>query len=232
MMRLFLLPILFAASQDVSAEAIEVGVGLDMATDLGDAGLDQGEARMGLGPTIRAPVRWSPHPNVAVRTDVFFSMLGGQDRIEWSQYNGAVAYYSDDHWTLMTQLGALVGPEISPWNEEKIAPYAGAHVGVGWVRHWHSFDGGAAVLLDPNENDLNKGNNIDPYTDQMAPTVGLQTGVRFVDLLPFAFEAELGYNVAFLRSAPLKKARPALKATRTAYGFNPIRIGVNAVFPL
>jgi hypothetical protein len=86
--------------------------------------------------------------------------------------------------------------------------------------------------LDPNENDLNSGSNIDPYTDQLSPMAGFHTGVRFTDILPFAFEAELGYNVAFLRAAPLKKARPALNATRTAYGFNPIRIGVNAVFPL
>ncbi|MGB0640269.1 MAG: hypothetical protein ACPGTU_13090, partial [Myxococcota bacterium] len=58
------------------------------------------------------------------------------------------------------------------------------------------------------------------------------TGVRFKEVLPFAFEVELGYKVAFMREAELKKARPALQAKRTAYGYNPIRVGFNAVFPL
>jgi hypothetical protein len=231
-MRFMLMFTLLVSSANVMADSFEVGLGIDIAADLGDAGLDQGNAQMGLGPTIRSPMRWSPHPKVAVRSDLFFSMLGGQDRVEWSQYNGAVSYHSEDHWTLMTQLGAEIGPEISPWEDENISPYAGAHVGMAWVRHWHSFDGGSAVLLDPKENDLNSGSNIDPFSDQWSPMAGIQAGVRFADVLPFAFEAELGYNVAFLRAAPLKKARPTLNAVRTAYGFNPIRIGVNAVFPL
>lgn len=230
--RLGLPIILLLITSGAKASSIEIGAGIDLGADLGDAGQDQGAARMGMGPTIRAPVRWAPHPNVALRTDLFFAMAGGQDRIEWSQYNGAVAYHSEDHWTLMTQFGLHVGPEIAPWGDEDISPYAGVHVGTSWVRHWHSFDGGAAVLLDPEQNDLSSGSNIDPYTDQLAPLVGIQAGVRFVDVLPFAFEAELGYDVAFLREVPLKKARPALNATRTAYGFNPIRVGVNAVFPL
>ena len=187
---------------------------------------------MGFGPTLRAPVRWVGHPHAAMRSDVFVSMMGGQDRIEWSQYNGEVSYYSDDHWTLMTQLGVSMGPELTPWVDGSVIPYFGASLGVSWVRHWHSFDGAAAVLLDQTQNDLNRGSNIDPFTDQIAPASGFHLGARFLELLPFAFEAELGYNVAFLRAAPLKKARPALNATRTAYGFNPVRIGVNAVLPL
>ena len=157
---------------------------------------------------------------------------GGQDRIEWSQYNGEVSYYSDNHWTLLTQAGVAVGPEVTAWPERPVTPYMGASLGVSWVRHWHSFEGASAVLLDQTQNDLNRGSNIDPFTDQIAPASGFHLGVRFLELLPFAFEAELGYNVAFLRAAPLRKARPALNATRTAYGFNPIRIGVNAVLPL
>ena len=217
---------------DVQASPFEVGFGLDLSTDLGDPGLEQGDARMGFGPTLRAPVRWVGHPHAAMRSDVFVSMMGGQDRIEWSQYNGEVSYYSDDHWTLMTQLGVSMGPELTPWVDGSVVPYFGASLGVSWVRHWHSFDGAAAVLLDQTQNDLKRGSNIDPFTDQIAPASGFYLGARFLELLPFAFEAELGYNVAFLRAAPLKKARPVLNATRTAYGFNPVRIGVNAVLPL
>jgi hypothetical protein len=158
--------------------------------------------------------------------------MSGQSRVEWTQYNGEVGYYSDEHWTLLTQLGASVGPEITPWPDLPVRPYIGANIGASWVRHWHSFDGAAAILLEPSENDLTRGSNVDPYTDQIAPSTGFHVGVRLLDVLPFAIEAELGYNVAFLRAAPLKKARPALNAARTAYGFNPVRFGLNAVLPL
>ena len=221
-----------ATSSVGHTSGFELGVGFDVSTDLQDPGLDQGAAKMGFGPSLRAPLRWTPHPKVALRSDAFFSMMGGQDRVEWSQYNGEVGYYSEDHWTLLTQLGLSLGPEIAPWSAADVSPYLGASVGVSWVRHWHSFNGDSAVLLDPAENELDRGSNIDPFTDQIAPHTGFQAGIRFTDVLPFAFEAELGYNVAFLRAAPLKKARPALNAVRTAYGFNPVRIGFNAVFPL
>ena len=208
----------------------EFGAGIDLTTDIGDAGLDQGDANLGVGTALRAPIRWVPHPMVSLRADPFFSVNSGQDRVEWSQFGGAVTYASEDHWTMLTQLGLTVGPEISPWSESKLAPYAGSTIGLSWARHWHSFKGQSAVLLDPEENDLQSGGNIDPYTDQVAPSVGVHAGVRIHDWLPFAIEAELGYNVAFMRRARLKNARPALNAYRTAYGFNPLRLGVNLVF--
>ncbi len=226
-----LLPIVLGLlAHPALASDFEFGVGLDLAVDLGDAGLDQGDANMGAGPVFRAPIRWTPQPIIAVRADPFVSFHSGQDRVEWTQFDGNVGYASEDHWTLLTQMGVTVGPEISPWPQSKISPYAGTNVGVAWARHWHSFKGASAVLLDPAKNDVSSGSNIDPYTDQMVPMVGLHTGVRFHDILPFAIEAELGYNVAFMRRAPLKKARPALDAERAAYGFNPLRIGINAVF--
>ena len=79
----------------------------------------------------------------------------------------------------------------------------GANMGVAWVRHWHSFDGGSSVLCDPKENNVDRGSNIDPFTDQWADDGNWRVFVLHV--LPFAFEAGLGYNVAFLRAAPLKK---------------------------
>lgn len=182
----------------------------------------------GLG--FRAPVRWSPHPAVAVRADPFIGLHGGQDRVEWSQYGGSVGYASEDHWTLLTQVGVRAGPELSLLSRSAASPYIGTSVGVAWARHWHSFQGASAVLLDPETNSLESGSNIDPFSDQLAPSVGAHIGVRLHEVLPFAIEAELGYNVAFMREVPLSGARPALAAVRTAYGFNPIRIGVNAVF--
>lgn len=209
---------------------LEVGAGVDVSTDLDDAGMDQGNARMGFGVGFRAPVRWSPHPTVAVRADPFVSIHGGQDRVEWSQYNGSVGYASDDHWTLLTQLGFRAGPEVSFMPGASMSPYAGSSIGLAWARHWHSFQGDSAVLLDPDSNDLNSGSNIDPTTDQLVPSVGAHVGLRIHDVLPFAIEAELGYNVAFMREASLSGARPALDAVRAAYGFNPVHLGINAVF--
>jgi hypothetical protein len=185
---------------------------------------------MGVGTAIRAPIRWVPHSVVALRVDPFIALHSGQDRVEWSQFDGAVSYASEDHWTLLTQMGVVVGPELSPWAEQQFSPYFGTSAGVSLSRHWHSFKDGAAVLLDPAQNDVGSGSNVDPYTQQWIPMVGLHAGVRIEEVLPFAIEAELGYNVAFMRRASLKKARPALDAVRTAYGFNPLRIGVNAVF--
>lgn len=229
MIRALALLMLAAPTTGLAAE-LEWGVGLDLAVDLGDPGIDQGKSNMGIGPVLRAPIRWIPHPIVAIRADPFMSIHSGQDRVEWSQFDGAVNYASEDHWTLLTQMGFSIGPEVSPWGEQKFAPYAGTALGLSFARHWHSFKGASAVLMDTGANDVQSGSNIDPYTDQVAPMVGVHAGVRIQDLLPFAIEAELGYNVAFMRRASLKKARPALDAARTAYGFNPLRIGINAVF--
>ena len=212
------------------ADSVEWGAGLDVGSDLADASMDQGNARMGPGVTVRAPFRWAPASAVAVRADPFFGMHGGQDRVEWVQFDGSVPFASEDHWTMLTQLGLRLGPEFSPFQRPSMRVYVGSALGISWARHWHSFQGDTAVLLDPDTNDVNSGTNIDPYSDQLVPSVGAHLGVRFEDVLPFAIEAELGYNVAFMNEAPLSGARPALNAVRTAYGFNPIRLGVNAVF--
>lgn len=222
---LFLLIVPSAQAAD-----IEYGMGMDLSRDLGDARLEQGATQLGFGVGIRAPIRWSPHPVVAVRADPTLSFHRGQDRVEWSQFGGAIAYASEDHWTMLTQVGITAGPEVSPWHASKLSPYVGSAVGIGWARHWHSFQGPSAVLLDPESNDLSSGSNIDPYTDQMVPIAGVHMGLRIHDVLPFAIETELGYNVAFMREKALSGAHPALDAVRTAYGFNPVRLGVNAVF--
>jgi len=62
---------------------LEYGMGMDLSRDLSDSGLDQGAAQLGLGVGIRAPIRWSPHPVVAVRMDPTVSFHRGQDRVEW-----------------------------------------------------------------------------------------------------------------------------------------------------
>ena len=121
-------------------------------TRAGGPGVEQGGAKMAPGPVLRAPIRWSPHPVVSLRTDPFFALHTGQDRVEWTQFDGNISYASEDHWTLLTQFGVTVGPEVSPWPDAKIIPYAGSQLGFAWAQHWHSFKGASAK----------KGNQADP----------------------------------------------------------------------
>jgi hypothetical protein len=215
-----------------AAADLEIGVGLDMSKDLGDPGLALPESRMGVGILLRGPVRLALSDVIVLRADPLFGVSGGQDRVEWSEYGGRVRYHSQDHWTLLSQLGVVAGPELRPWPALSAMPYFGTSVGAVWARHWHSFSGDTAILLDSGDEGLDREGHIDPYTDQLAPMVGIHGGVRLADLAPFAIEVEAGYNVAFMSSAPLQKARPGLGAVRTAYGLNLLRVGVNAVFTL
>jgi hypothetical protein len=64
---------LLMAPMAATAGQVGWGVGVDMSVDLGDPGLDQGAANMGLGTAIRVPIRWVPHPIVALRVDPFVS---------------------------------------------------------------------------------------------------------------------------------------------------------------
>jgi len=216
----------------VTMADFDVGVGLDIAKDLPDPGLDLPKSQMGLGVVLRGPVRLGLGRNVGLRADPLFGISGGHDRVEWKEYDGLVPYHSDDHWTLLTQLGVVMGPELRPWPDLPAVPYIGTGLGGVWARHWHSFDGPAASVLNPADEGLSKGGHIDPYSDQFAAMVAVQGGVRLPDVAPFAIEVEAGYNVAFMSSARLRKARPGIGAVRTAYGLNLLRFGVNAVFPL
>ncbi len=215
-----------------AATSIELGVGVDFIKDLGNPGLDLPESGTGAGVLVRGPLRVNFGETVGLRVEPFFGLSGAGDRVEWAEYGGAVRYHSDDHWSMLTQLGLSTGPELHPWDDWAAAPFLGTSVGVMWARHWHSFKQSSGILLDPTDSGIERGGYIDPYTDQLAPTVGVYGGVRLPDVAPFAIEVEAGYNVAFMSSAPLKKARPGLGAVRTAYGLNHLRFGVNLVFPL
>jgi hypothetical protein len=211
---------------------LEAGIGVDFAADLSNPGLALAESKMGGGLYVRGPFRWRLGNHIALRADPFVGFLGGHDRVEWTEYDGALRYYSDGHWTRMTQLGLMAGPQLDGPSEWSAVPYLGSAFGLSWTRHWHSFGGPSGVLLNPKDSGVERGGYVDPYTDQWVPMVGATLGLRLPTFAPFAMEVEAGYNVAFMSSAPLKKARPGMNAVRTAYGLNVLRIGINGVFTM
>ncbi len=211
---------------------VTLGVGADFVSDPSDLVDPVSDTRLGTGGQLRLPVRvglgeaaWL---EIALRT----SLSSGQDRVEWTQYDGAVTYYSDTHWTLVNNTALLVGPVVDLTHKPALQPFLGARVGAGLVTCWHSFHDDAAVLLDPSQGDVTSSSYIDPYTQQLAPLGDLSAGLRFGSIAPFAIELEAGYTVSFLAEAPLKKSRPELAAVRTAAGLNALRIGVTASFSL
>jgi hypothetical protein len=115
----------------------------------------------------------------------------------------------------------------------KVAPYLGADLGVAWVGTFHSFGGPTEVLLDPEQNNLESGSNIDPWTSQATFVTDLHGGVDLPVGERVALWVETGYSVAFLNSRELRKTPPELDATRDPYGWNAFRIGagVSFVFP-
>ena len=207
---------------------VELGVGLDASMDLADAELGLPATNMGTGIGLRAPTRFRLADGVAIRADPTLGITWGQDRVEWLAYDGIVPVYSENHGTVLTTVGFMVGPELSPWTGAAAAPYMGTSACIVWARHWHRFAGQEESLLGLSS----EGEGIHPYTDQLATMVDLHGGVRIGLGQGLAIEVEAGYNVAFMREARLAQVPPALEAVRTAYGLNQLRIGLNLVIPL
>ena len=207
---------------------VEVGIGLDATMDLPDSGIDVPESHMGPGIALRLPTRVRLRDRVAIRVEPSMGLSWGQDRVEWLAYEEMVPVYSDSHSTILSTVGLLAGPEISPWPDASTAPYMGASFGFLLARHWHHFDGQEERLLGL----AGGGGGVHPYTDQLAPVVDVHGGLRLEIGERLAMEVEAGYNVAFMREARLAQAPTALEAVRTAYGLNQLRMGINLVIPL
>lgn len=211
---------------------LRLGIGADFVADPAGQIEDLSGSKTGLGAALRAPFQLGLGHGAALRLTLASSLSRGQDRVEWQQYDGAVTFYSDDHWTLVNNTSLTLGPTVDLGGWEGPMPYLGAGVGFGLVTHHHSFSGDSAVLLDPDQGDLSSGTHIDPYTRQLAPQAELLGGVRIPASSGFAIEVEAGYTVSFLAEAALTKARPELDATRVAHGLDAMRIGLAAAFPL
>jgi hypothetical protein len=151
----------------------------------------------------------------------------GHDRIVW---NDGGAVYDDDHWTLLTVLRAMAGPELELMPDRAVAPYFGVGAGFGPAIANHDLGGATQPLMDPTKNDLESAWNIDPYTLQVVPAAEVDAGVRIGKRL--AFRAEVGYSISYLPAATLRKSSKDLEARRTALALDMARLGVGVVAPL
>lgn len=226
------LALLMLQAGPAQAADLALAVGADLLADPSDAVDGLSDSKAGMGGGLRVPVRIGLGQGAWLRASLHTTLSRGQDRVEWSQYDGAVRYYSDDHWTLVNSTALLVGPQADLGRSDAVRPYLGAQVGGALVTNWHSFSGDSAVLLDPDQGDVTSGSHIDPFTRQLAPMVDLFAGARLMPSSPVAIEVEAGYSVSFLDQVALQKSRPELGAIRTAYGLNAVRVGVAAAFSL
>lgn len=243
---LLILPaVLFAP---VARASVQVGVGLDVSRDLADGvfstkavGAESPErAAFGFGPGLRVPVRIGLGPQgqgalsqtVALRVAPQISLASGWDTVTWSEYEGAVTYYSQDHSTTRLNGALLLGPELflGAAKGARFQPYAGADVGGVWVRNTYTFSGAAAEDLLGIPADSVSGSSVRPVSTSLAPAAGAHVGLRWTPSGSFAMEVEAGYNVSFLKEAALDQTQD--KAVRSAYGLNAVRLGLAASFAL
>lgn len=225
-----LLPLLLLGA--APAAAAELGLALDVVTDPADVVEPTSGTTLGSGAGLRVPLRLVLGEGAWLEAVLHSRLSLGQDRVEWTQYEGSVTYYSDDHFTLVNSSALLLGPVVALGRGPAVQGTLGARAGAGLFTFWHSFHGDAAVLLDPAQGDVTSTSHVDPWTQQLAPVADLSAGLRLGAVAPFAIELEAGYTVSFISEATLKKARPELQAVRTAAGLNGLRFGVGAVFSL
>lgn len=211
----------------------EVGVGVGVATDLGDpASADH--TRFKPGPSLAVPVRWnlteeSGDVLLRLRATGRAELAMGNDQLTWDVgVAGTTVRVSDDeHLAVLTHGGVIVGPEVVIPNGE-VSPYFGAGLGLGWIGTYHSLSGDSAVLLDPEQNDLDNPNNLDPYTSQAVIQTEMVVGVDLATEQPLFLELSMGG--AWVGERALKKSPERSAATRSAYGWNPVRLTAGVLF--
>ena len=208
------------------AGGLAVGVGVGVVKDMPDA-----HARFGVGPTLQIPVRYEIAPRAFLRVDLQAAFATGHDRLTWGrEIDGAeVRFYSDDHWSLVASGALMVGADVML--PDDLPVYVGVQAGLGMIGNYHALGGtSAAVLLDPDQNDIGDTGNIDPSSMAIVPVSALHVGA----LLPIGdgldLWGEVGYTVAFLGAKPLTKTPSGLGATREPFGWNPLRVVVGVSF--
>ena len=212
------------------AYAIEAGLGLGAQTELSDGSSGDPALKFSPGPVLWLPVRAPVADGFFLRADLQLGANRGQDRVEWQRLDALVTVYSDTHWTLLTEAGLSVGPEVSLIDNGSTRVLWGVTGGVNTSAVWHSFDSTAVDIFDQEQNDLDNPMNIDPYTLQASPVVGTHASLLIETSSALAFELEVGYKVSTLREAPLRKADANVNAVRSAMGLNFFRLGVSVIW--
>ena len=205
---------------------LAAGFGLFGGLDLGDR---FSETTRFAGGGLSIPVRLEIHDAVRLRATLRAEMGWGTDRLTWSEEvaGETVRVFDDDHSAILASGALSVGADILLPLGLPIGLYFGAEAGPAWFGTYHVLGGDTVVLLDPEQNDLERPTNVDPYTSQGALLSDVHFGVERVlveDRLALWFE--VGYSIAFVESRGLRKSPAELDAKREAYGYNALRAGV------
>ncbi|MBN2797994.1 MAG: hypothetical protein JXX28_02490 [Deltaproteobacteria bacterium] len=225
------LTLLFALPSIASEGTLSAGVTLALSADQSDAvPLPEGgePTRFGPGLSLGIPLRLDLTEGVRLRLDGRFDLAAGSDRITWGEpINGEeVRFWDSDHPSYLVGGALLVGVEAYVPSDLPFTPYLGGGVGMAWIGTYHSFHESTAKLMDPEQNDLNDANNIDPYTSQLRPLSELVLGARRPLSEASALNLEVGYALAFLPASDLHGTLAAYNARREAYSWNAIRLAL------
>jgi hypothetical protein len=224
---------MFLAAPAHALAPSEVGVGIGLVADLPDPASDS-HTRFKPGPSLAVPVRWDLTKEggdvlLRLRATGRAEFAFGRDQLTWDVgvAGASVRVSDDDHLAVLTHGGLIVGPEIVVPLQE-VQPYFGVGFGMGWVGTFHSLSGDTTVLLDPDQNDLDNPNNLDPYTSQAVVQTELTIGLDMDAGQPLF--VELGIGGAWVGERSLRKSPERVDAMRSAYGWNPLRLTAGVLF--
>lgn len=217
--------IFFAAS--AWAVDLELGVAAGVLADLPNA-----------APIGNDRSSWFPGGELRTTFEANFGAAGL--RATWVSAAGpgadTVYYYderwkvSDDHWAFLASSGLLVGPAVRFPATSPVQAVFSASAGVMALGTFHDFGGETQILLDPEQNDLDNPDNIDPYTLQALPVFDLAGGFRTGKRV--ALTVELGYTAAHVPAKVLEGSPSEAGAKRTALALNAVRLAVGVTVPL
>ncbi len=231
LLRTGVLGLSLAAAAPALAVDVSLGVGAGISVDFNDT---LSESGFGVGPALSIPVRIHFNEVAALRLTVRGDTGFGSDTFTWAQYvdGQEVRLQSTDHWAMLTLFSFTGGLDVYAPGDLPITPYLGAEVGGAWVATYHSFGGDSSVLLDPEQNKLDSGGNIDPWASNLVLLTDVHFGLQrsVGDALALWFET--GYALSFQKAATLKKSTPGLDARREAFAYNALRVGIGISFKL
>lgn len=232
MIRILVLSLVFGQTTAFAGD-LHIGLMLEPGVDLPDPAAAEHTA-FGLIPALSVPFEISLTDRVDLRLNPRLSFASGRDRLNWEvPIDGErVQFYSVDQRAFMAASSFTVGPVVKVPLEESLHLYFGAAVGLSWVGTYHSLKETSQVLFDLDDNDLANPGNIDPFTSQLTVGTDLCSGVVLALDEQLSLKFELGYAAAYVGEKELIKSPSDLNATRSAYGWNPIRAGVGLQFSL
>ncbi len=163
----------------------------------------------------------------ALRLQVATTTGPARDTVYWWEDGW---HRSDDHWAWIGAVALGAGPSLGWQPRGGLRLGLATTAGVMGIGSFHDFGGSTAYLLDPQQNDLDNPDNLDPYTLQVVPTAEVVASVHLGKRL--AAEVELGYTLALVPAADLSGVPPESSARRTAFALGAVFVAVGVYAPL